>query len=213
MASRFKWKTSYRFYRGGFRVARALFGIFYRFDIKGREKIPQGAAMVCSNHSSVIDPIFVAFAFGADYFLHFIAKIELFRTPVISMFVTKLGAISVDRGMADITTIKNSLSYLKAGEKVAIFPEGARVIGDEAIAAKTGAVKIAERAAVPIIPAYVPRRKRLFSKIHLVIGDPYYIEKAESKRSAEDYMQLSDELMEKIEGLNPLRSAAGEDNT
>jgi len=206
MASRFKWKPSYRFYRRAFRVARVLFGIFYWLDITGREKIPEGAAMVCSNHSSVLDPIFVAFAFGPDHFLHFIAKIELFQTPVLAMLVTKLGAISVDRGMADITTIKSSLSYLKAGEKVAIFPEGARVIGDEAKAAKTGAVKIAERAAVPIVPIYTPRRKGMFKKLHLVIGDPYYIEKPEIKRSAEEYMRLSDDLMETIESLNPFKT-------
>jgi 1-acyl-sn-glycerol-3-phosphate acyltransferase len=172
-------------------------------DIKGRENIPEGAAMVCSNHSSLMDPLFMAFAFGKKCYLHFIAKIELFNIPVLSYVISKLGAISVDREMHDIETIKQTLKYFKNGEKVAIFPEGTRSYVPHEIEAKSGAVKIAERAAVPIVPIFVPRKKRLFSKMPLIIGKPYYIEKLSGRRSAEEYQQLVRELMDKIEALNP----------
>ncbi|MCL2365685.1 MAG: 1-acyl-sn-glycerol-3-phosphate acyltransferase [Oscillospiraceae bacterium] len=201
MAQNFKWKASYRFYKGGYYVVRVIFSIFFRIHINGREHIPSGAAMVCANHSSVLDPIFVAFAAGSEHFLHFIAKVEIFKTPVLSFIVMKLGAISVDREMRDITTIKQSLSYFKNGEKVAIFPEGSRADKADEITAKTGAVKIAERAGVPIVPIYVPRRKHVFSRVNLVIGVPYHIEKSESKRTPEAYLQLSEQLMTTIEKL------------
>ena len=77
--------------------------------------------MVSSNHSDLVDPILVAFAFGIDAFVHFIAKVELFKTPVISVLVTKLGAISVDREKMGMDTIKTTLLYFKDGEKVAQF--------------------------------------------------------------------------------------------
>jgi 1-acyl-sn-glycerol-3-phosphate acyltransferase len=96
------------------------------------------------------------------------------------------------------------LRVLKSGEKVAIFPEGRRV-GDvsEGVKANPGAVKIAERADVPIIPVFMPRRKPLFRKIPIIIGEPYCIEKQPEKRTAEDYRELADSMMDKINSLNP----------
>jgi len=202
MSRKFKWKPSYPFYRGCFHIARVFLGLFYWIDVRGRDNVPKGSALVCSNHSSNMDPIFVAFAFGIDYFLHFIAKLVLFKIPVVSFFVSKLGAISVDRDMQDIQTVKDTLSYLKKGEKVAIFPEGTRASAVDEVEAKSGAVKIAERAAVPIIPIYIPRKKRWFKKMPLIIGEPYYIEKSEDKRTLEDYNKLSRDLMHRIEDLS-----------
>jgi len=201
-----KWKPSYAFYRGCYRIARAVFSAFYWLDVKGKENIPAGAAMVCANHSSSFDPILIAFAFGIGCHLHFIAKIELFKVPVVSFVLVKLGAISVDRGMLEVSTIKRTLSYFKEGEKVAIFPEGTRVHEEDRVAAKNGAIKLSERAEVPLVPVYVPRKKRWFRKIPLVIGEPYYIEKQSEKRSAEDYARLVDDLMHRIEALNPVQS-------
>jgi len=203
MAAQSKVQPSYRFYRGCYRIARAVLGIVFWFDCKGKENIPPGAAMVCSNHSSVIDPIFIAFAFGIDHYLHFIAKVELFRIPVLSYVVIKLGAISVDRGMMDVVTLKRTLSYLKNGEKVAIFPEGTRSADVDAVAAKSGAVRLAERADVPLLPVFVPRKKKWFRKTPVVVGEPYCIEKQSGKRSKEELSRIADDLMHRIEALNP----------
>jgi len=198
-------KPSYRFYRGCYRFARVAFGIFIRLDVQGRENIPDGAALICANHSSIIDPVFLAFAFGIGCFTHFIAKVELFRIPVLSSLIKKLGAISVDRDGLDVGTIRSTLSYLKQGEKVAIFPEGTRSSKDDEVAAKRGAVKIAEHSGVPVVPVFIPRKKRMFRKLNLVIGEPYCITKEkESKRTQEEYSALADMLMEKIKSLNPV---------
>ena len=203
MKKKLRWKPSHRFYTGCYYISRAFLSIFFWFDIRGREKIPQGAAMVCSNHSSIVDPILVAFAFGKSCFLHFIAKIEVFKIPVLSVIVIKLGAISVDRAMMDVATVKKTFSYFKHGEKVAIFPEGTRAAQLDEASAKNGAVKLAESAAVPIVPIFVPRKKKWFSKVSLVIGEPYFIEKQSARRTAEDYSRLSEDLMARIEALNP----------
>ncbi|MCL2226953.1 MAG: 1-acyl-sn-glycerol-3-phosphate acyltransferase [Oscillospiraceae bacterium] len=207
MRSNQKLKPSYKFYRGCYHISHAILGIIYWFDVRGRERIPKGAAMICSNHSSMIDPLFVAFAFGISYFLHFLAKIELFKIPVLSAIVIKLGAISVDRDVQDVEAIKQTFSYFKKGEKVAIFPEGTRAAHVDEVSAKSGAVKIAERAEVPIVPIYVPRKKHWFKKLPLVIGEPYYIEKMSDKRTAEDYKKLVEDLMARIEALNPAAAA------
>ena len=196
-------KPSYRFYRCCYRLARPAIGIFYRLKIIGKENIPEGAAMVCANHSSMIDPFLIAFAFGIDCQVHVITKVEVFRIPIISQILKKLGMISVDRGVLDVVTIKNMLSYLKNNEKIVIFPEGTRVSQDDAASAKAGSVKVADHAGVPIVPFYLPRKKPLFKRISVVIGEPYTFEKQARKRSSDDYLQLSDELMSKIKSLNP----------
>jgi len=196
-------KASYRFYRIMFRIAAPVISFFRPFTVIGKENLIAGPAMVCSNHSAMIDPFLIAIAFGIDTNVHVIAKIELFRIPVVSSILWKMGMICVDRSINDIASIKTSLGYLKKGEKVVIFPEGTRAASFDAVAAKSGAVKLAERAGVPIIPVFIPRKKPFFSKKQLVFGEPYYIEKLSDKRTMDDYARLSEELMDKIQALDP----------
>lgn len=204
-------KPSYKFYRVCFRLARAAIGIFYRIRVTGGENIPATGALICANHSSNIDPFLIAFAFGIDNHMHIIAKIELFRIPVISQILKKLGMISVDRGMLDISTIKKTYRYFDGGEKVVIFPEGTRlpaVITDEnnGVSVKSGAVKLAERRGVAVVPVYLPRKKPLFKRVPIVIGDAYNIPKTDKKRTAAEYELLAEEMMLKIESLGELCS-------
>ena len=189
------------FYKVCYNFARAITAIFYRIKVSGKENIPEGAAMVCANHSSFIDPFLIAFAFGVKYHVHIITKAELFMIPIISSILRKLRMISVNRGVLDVTTIKSTLNYLKYGDKVVIFPEGTRVSKDDTVTAKVGAVKIAERAGVPLVPIFIPRKKPLFGKIQVIIGEPYYLSKQPQKRAPDDYARLSDILMGKIKAL------------
>ena len=195
-------KTGNRFYRGFYYFARAAIGIFYRLEVIGKANIPEGNAIVCANHSGMVDPFLIAFAVGKTRNIHVITKAELFRIPIISQVLKKLGMISVDRGVLDATAVKSTLRYLKNNEIVVIFPEGTRVSTDDAVAAKTGAVKIAERSGAPIVPVFLPRKKPLFRKIRLIIGKPYYLAKQSQKRSQVEYIDLSNALMEKIKLLS-----------
>jgi len=230
-------KSSYRFYKWGFRAVRIIFYLLYFYKITGRENVPKGAAIICPNHSSLIDPILVALACGIEHHIHYIAKIELFRVPIVSFVIRKLGAISVDRDTSDTSTIKATFGYLKKNEKVGIFPEGRRIPANKVThgagtpdilsadlvitgpeptvsgstvpesvisesVAKYGAVKIAERTGVPIVPVYIPRKKPVFRRLKLIIGEPYFIEKQSEKRSNGDFTVLAESLMSRIEALN-----------
>ena len=196
-------KPSYRFYKVCYRVARIFLGIFYGLRVQGKENIPEGAAMICANHSSIIDPFLIAFAFSNSYHLHFMAKAEIYKIPVLSAIMRKLGTISVDRSVQDMNSVKETLGYLNKGGQVVIFPEGTRSYVENAVSAKNGAVKVSEYAKAPILPVFIPRRKPLFRKLTLVIGEPYIVEKRREKRSPDEYSRLADSLMSKIESLNP----------
>ena len=206
-----KTKPVNRFYRCCHRIAHFYLWLFFGINVVGEENIPSGASMVCANHSSILDPFIIAVAFGISRNVHVIAKAELYKIPVVSQILKKLEMIRVDRGVLDTATVRTTFDYLKRGEIVVIFPEGTRVSEDETVAAKTGAIKIAERCSVPIVPLFIPRKKPVFRKIQVVIGEPYNIEKQTGKRSAEDYSDLSAHLMERIKSLDPgalLRSAS-----
>jgi len=196
-------EMSYKFFRVVFRIAAPVICFFRPFDIVGKEYLVKGPAMVCSNHSEMIDPFLIAISYGIDDNVHVIAKIEIFKIPVVSYILWKIGMIPVDRSINDIASIKMILGYLKQDQKVVIFPEGTRATEHDASAAKSGAVKLAEKAGVPIVPVFLPRKKPFFRKSTLVFGEPYYIEKQSTKRTVEDYAKLSEELMNKIQALDP----------
>lgn len=191
---------STKFYRRWHSLGSVVFKIFFRMEIIGQENINEGAAMVCANHSSGLDPIFVGMVLDKNDQPLFIAKAELFKVPGLSWLIKRLGAVPVDRDKADVGIVKATLSSLKQGQKVIIFPEGTRVAEDslDDLQAKHGAIKIAERANAPILPVYLPRKKSLFRKVRIVIGKPYKIEKADEKRTSADYDLLSYEMMKKI---------------
>jgi 1-acyl-sn-glycerol-3-phosphate acyltransferase len=174
--------------------------IYIRY--KGREKLPEGPAMLCGNHSSNLDPIVMSIGMGMSIHPHYMAKIELFKVPVVSAVIRAIGTIPVNRAAKDIAAIKTAMKYLKAGEKVGIFPEGTRR-SDDGGEAKRGAVQIADQMSVPIVPVYITRKKRLFGVCRVVIGESYMVNPEHKKLTTTDYNTLAEELMDKIAALRP----------
>lgn len=185
-----------RAYRRVFAVLRPLMALLYPMRCEGRENIPDGPAVVCANHSNYIDPLLIAVAFGRGRYMRFMAKKELRSVPLVGWVLEKIGVCFVDRQNGDAGAVRHTMQYLKDGDKVVIFPEGTRTETDNEVEAKTGAVRIAARLHVPIVPVYIPRRKKVFSRVHLIIGSPYYVDPRDR-----DYARLSDGVMESIYAL------------
>lgn len=167
----------------------------------GRERIPEGAAVVCGNHTSLSDPLFVTFAMGRRHQLRAMAKAELMRVPVLGWLLGKAGIFGVERGKADVAAIKTAIKFLKSGEKILLFPEGTRVKTGEDSAAKTGAAMLAIRTGVPILPVYIPEKKNWFRFTTVVIGEAYFPEVGEKRAGAEEYRAVAEDLMERIQAL------------
>lgn len=170
-----------------------LVNILYPFTVYGKENIIDQPCLVCANHSNYIDPVLLALAYGGHRQIHFMAKIELFKMKKFGAFLTKLGAFGVDRDGADISAIRTVMKYIRAGETVGIFPEGTRVRTDGEVEAKSGAVRMAAKLRVPIVPVYINRRKWIFRKVKIVIGEPIYV-----PANTEDFQQVTNELMNTI---------------
>ena len=177
--------------------------LLYRVKPVGRENIPEGSAVFCANHSSWADPFLIAFALTRKKYIHIISKIELFKNRFVGWILSAIGMIPVHRDIADVTAIKTALKCLRNSESICIFPEGTRISEDFSVAAKNGAIKLAEKTGTPIVPIHIPRRKRLFGSVRVVIGKPYYINKERQRLTQEDYNKLSQELMTEIKALDP----------
>lgn len=187
---------SHENYKKWYARLKPIAAILYPMDVSGLENIPDVPCLVCANHSNFVDPVLVALAFGKECPIHFMAKIELFKRKWMAKLLGQVGAFGVDRDGADISAIRTAMKYIRAGEKVGIFPEGTRVSTDGAVQAKAGAARMAAKLRVPIVPVFVTRRKVIFRRVKIVIGEPMYVPK-----DTEDYQMFTDELMETIAKL------------
>lgn len=191
----------YRLYLFLRAIVMAAIWIVKPFKIIGREKFPDGPAVICANHSSFTDPFYMAFALPRKYHLCLMAKKELFNFKPLGWILRHIGTFPVDRkAPADMEAMKNALAVLKAGKKLGIFPEGTRTSEDGTVSPKAGAVRIAQKTGVPIVPMYIPRKKKFFRKNPIVVGEPIDI-KAMGKLAREDLERVADELMDIIASL------------
>lgn len=182
-----------------------FFHLFRPLRVMGRENIPQGAAVICPNHTTIGDPFYVVFAFGHRYPMRAMAKIQIMRVPFIGWILGKAGVFGVDRGHADMKAVKTSLKFLREGNKLLMFPEGTRVHQGEDVSAKTGAAMFACRTGVPLLPVYIQPQKRLFARNLVVIGKPYYPQFSGRKPTADELDAITDRLMDQVHALGEVR--------
>jgi len=148
------WKISY----GWYRVCRAFFWVIFHtlwpLRSSGAENVPmKGAAVIVSNHLSLIDPFVVSFA--AHRVVSFMGKEELFRIPVLGYIIRKLGSFPVDRSRRDPAAMRLAFTVLKEGELLGMFPEGTRSTTGEMNEFRAGAARLASRTRSPLVPAAV----------------------------------------------------------
>ena len=182
-----------------------FFHLFRPLRVMGRENIPQGAAVICPNHTTIGDPFYVVFAFGHRYPMRAMAKIQIMRVPFIGWILGKAGVFGVDRGHADMKAVKTALKVLREGNKLLMFPEGTRVHQGEDVSAKTGAAMFACRTGVPLLPVYIQPQKRLFARNLVVIGKPYYPQFSGRKPTADELDAITDRLMDQVHALGEVR--------
>ena len=133
--------------------------------------------------------------------LHQTEGTEIMRVPFIGWILGKGGVFGVDRGHADMHAVKTALKLLKDGNKLLMFPEGTRVREGEDVAAKTGAAMFATRTGVPLVPIYIQRKKRLFARNAVVIGQPYHPQYAGRKPTPEELDAITGDLMDRVRAL------------
>ena len=175
--------------------------IFHPWKALGLENIPDGGVLLCGNHTTLGDPIYVICAILKKCQTRVLAKDELMKVPVLGWLIGKAGVIGIKRGKADVAALKEAIRVLRNGEKLLIFPEGTRVKEGESSEAHAGAAMLATRTNVPIVPVYIQPKKRIFKRTTVKFGKPYYPEYDGKRATPEDYQRIADDLMVRINAL------------
>jgi 1-acyl-sn-glycerol-3-phosphate acyltransferase len=136
-----------------------------RLDLKGTEHIPAtGGAVLACTHVSYLDFIFCGLAgLPAKRKTRFMAKQQIFANRVAGPLMRGMHHIPVDRS-AGQASYQEAVAALKAGEVVGVFPEATISRSFTVKPIKTGAVRMAAEAGVPIIPVTVWGSQRLWTK-------------------------------------------------
>ena len=171
--------------------------IIYRPKVIGKENIPEeGACIICPNHVHALDSAVILTT--AKRKVNFMAKEELFKNGFIKFFAKIFGIFPVNRGVKDLEALNTSLKILKTGEILAMFPEGTRNGLAKGVKPKNGAVLIAIKAGVPIIPCGVQGSFKPFTKVTLNYGKPIVFNKDTDVQDKEKVNELTKQVMDEI---------------
>jgi 1-acyl-sn-glycerol-3-phosphate acyltransferase len=138
-----------------------------RIVLTGTEHVPRrGGVLLACNHVSYVDFIYGGLAANpSGRLVRFMAKREIFDHPVGGPVMRSMHHIEVDRGEG-VASFHKAVDYLRAGEAVGIFPEATISRALVLKEFKTGAVRIAAEAGVPVLPVVLWGTQRMLTKDH-----------------------------------------------
>lgn len=188
----------YRFFRVLFR---GYFTLVNRYEAVGAENIPQtGGVMLCANHISNWDPPLLGC--GMERQVHFMAKAELFKVPVLKQVITAFGAFPVNRGAGDRQSLRTALKVLEDGHCMGLFPEGRRSRTGEMGEGQTGVAFFAMRSDCAVVPVAIVGSYNPFRKVRIIYGKPLDMTHyREGKSSKETLASVTRDIMSAIDEL------------
>lgn len=204
---------------------RMLFTLYCPLTVKGKENIPNGSFLFCSNHNSHMDSAVLMTAAGTGFrsFGLIAAKDYFFDNPQRKYFLNLLmNLIPIDRKSG--SNRQAMIEYLlackefarKGGRSLIIYPEGTRSRTGEMGKFKKGPAMISAEVGLPIVPAFItgsfaswPKGRFLMrpGRVSVTIGKPIYPEEHIRSGGGKDgahfraYRTITDELEQSIHTL------------
>jgi 1-acyl-sn-glycerol-3-phosphate acyltransferase len=138
-----------------------------KFRIRGAENVPRtGGAVFAINHTGYMDFTYAGLAARpAGRLVRFMAKESIWRNKVAGPLMRGMKHIPVDRE-AGATSFRAAVDALKAGEIVGVFPEATISRSFELKDFKSGTIRMAQAAGVPVIPVTIWGSQRVWTKGH-----------------------------------------------
>ena len=195
-------------------ILRPLFALGWRTHIRGAENLPDhGPAILCPNHTSVIDSFLLPAALPRR--ITFVGKAEYLDDWKTKHLFPALGMIPIDRsgGDASARALDAAAGVLHRGELFGIYPEGTRSRDGRLHKGHTGPARLALRTGAPLVPVGILGTREIqppgasaprpFRPCEIRIGQP--IDPLLHGEGADDRLvlrQLTDELMFEIRELS-----------
>ena len=174
----------------------------FQFDFQGDHNIPRkGGAILAINHVSYLDfAIAGTGALPVKRYVRFMAKKEIFDHKIAGPLMRGMHHICVDRSNGSASFVA-ALRALRGGEIIGIFPEGTISVSFEIKELKSGAVRLAMGAGVPVIPTVIWGSQRIWTKkvkrnllrknvpISVAFGAPLYFDKQTDVEAGEKILR------------------------
>lgn len=180
-----------------------------RFVMSGTEHVPrEGGVLLACNHIGYVDFVYGGLAANpSGRLVRFMAKKEIFDHRLGGPVMRSLHHIEVDRGSGEASA-RTAVEYLRAGEAVGIFPEATISRSFELKEFKTGAVRVAAEAGVPLVPVVMWGTHRLMTKDHprdfsrgrtiaLTVGAPLHPTGADPVAETEELRAVMADLLDR----------------
>ncbi len=169
-------KGAYRFFHS---ILASPFRFLLNIRVSGRENEPDagsGGYLVCANHASGWDVIWLGAALKKRQ-IHYMAKAELFKIPLLGWFIRSLGAFPIHRGVADVSSVRTTIAIIEGGGCVCIFPQGTRHAGVNPLetSVRSGAGMISFRTGASVIPIFIKTKNfkpTVLGRKEVIIGKP-----------------------------------------
>lgn len=173
--------------------------IVYRLKIVGTENIPDEQVIFCANHRSFIDAPIVKITCKRD--TRFLGKEDLRKNKFFAFLGWIFDVIYVKRDSKDISALKKTLSYLKKGESIALFPEGTRNGLEKGEDVKDGAAFFAIKSGVKVVPVGISGKIKPFNKVTVTYGKPIDFSIYKDPKDKEELELVTNKIMEEIQNL------------
>ncbi len=172
-----------------------FFSMLYPMKVYGKENIPEGGAVLVSNHFRAIDCGFIARICDKD--IKYLAKKEIFKNKLISKIVKSYGGIPIDRDNPDMKSLLEAIKEIKKGNKLCIFPEGKRNVSgtSDLQEIKGGSVIFSIKAKCPIVPIMMLKKAKIFSKTRIIIGKPFELSDYYGKKLSNEDIETLDQIV------------------
>jgi 1-acyl-sn-glycerol-3-phosphate acyltransferase len=177
--------------------------LLYRTRAIGVENVPKsGALILAPNHFSQMDHFFTGLYLRRQ--IRFMAKSQMFGTPVLTYVYSHGGVFPVRRGHNDEEAFKTAFTILERGEMLLMYAEGGRSRTGELGEVKPGIGRIALESGAPVVPvaihgsASVRRWKRLrFPKVTVQFGEPLHFP-TEEEPSRERQLEVAEQIFSPV---------------
>ena len=177
-------------------------------QVEGKETLQTGHPYIfAANHQSQFDIFALQGFLGVDF--RWLAKKELFKVPIWGAAMRRAGYIPIDRshGRKAIKSLDQAAKKIAKGTSVIIFPEGTRSKDGKLQKFKSGAMLLAIKSGVPLVPVAItgtynvlPKGRLLVraGQVRIKVGQPIDSKKYKSKDKNELALLLQEAVADLI---------------
>jgi 1-acyl-sn-glycerol-3-phosphate acyltransferase len=182
---------------------------YFKVSVEGIENVPErGAAVIAGNHLSFIDSIVLALALPRP--LYYLGKSDYWESARTRWLVQGAGVVPVyrDGGDKGEGSLRAGVRLLERGDLLGIYPEGTRSPDGRLYRGKTGPVRMALEAGVPIVPfgiigsdVAMPQDRKVVRRVPITLrfGRPIDLSRYHERRTDPLVLRsATDELMYEI---------------